>query len=131
MAIQLEPVFMRLRDILAAHAADFRIAKNSAHCYMLEAAVGPATLQSWGGKARKPTVPVAWVDIRKAYVSYHLMGLSGNPGLVKMLSTGLRARMQGKTCFNFRVIDEDVFPELANITAQSLHMMKQTGYIAS
>ena len=58
----------------------------------------PATLKGWGGKAKRPTIPVAWTEIGKAYVSFHLMGLEA---VSASISPGLKTHLQGKTCFNF------------------------------
>src|SRR5215475_9029783 len=101
-----EAVFARLRDILQAHESNLTIAHNTTERYGLEAPVGPATVRAWGGKVRTAKIPVAWVEIRKTYVSYHLMGINGNAKLIASLSRPLRARMQGKTCFNFTALDD-------------------------
>jgi hypothetical protein len=53
---------------------------------------------------KRPIIPVAWVQIGKAYVSYHLMGVSGNAKLCDTLSAKLKARMEGQTCFNFKAV---------------------------
>jgi hypothetical protein len=45
--------------------------------------------------------------------------------------SGLRAHMQGKSCFNFKTVDEALFRELARVTAESLHGMKKAGYVAA
>jgi hypothetical protein len=63
---ELQSVFDRLRDLLAAHASEFALAFDATARYGLKAPVGPATLRSWGGKVRTPSVPVGWVEIRKA-----------------------------------------------------------------
>ena len=42
------------------------------------------------------------VRLGKAYVSFHLMPLYMCPELIKSITPGLRKRMQGKTCFNFK-----------------------------
>ena len=67
---------------------------------------------------------VAWVQTGKTYVAYHLMGVYGNPKLLQACSPALKARMQGKSCFNFTKIDEPLFRELADLTARSLAGMK-------
>ena len=123
-------VFTRLRDLLQAHADEFRVVQDANRHYGLEAPVGPATLRSWGGKVRAPTIPVAWVETGKTYVSYHLMGLSGNVKLEAQLSDELRARMQGKSCFNFKTVDEALFRELEQVTTEPLRGMKKSGYIS-
>jgi hypothetical protein len=87
-------------------------------------------LKAWKGKARSSVIPVAWVEIGKAYVSYHLMGVYVNPPLMASMSAPLRARMQGKSCFNFKSVDEELFKELERVTAKSIDGMRAIGYIA-
>jgi hypothetical protein len=68
--------------------------------------------------------------VRKNYVSYHLMGIDGNAELIAGLSQPLRARMTGKSCFNFTAVDEALFEELQGATAASLRALKKAGFIA-
>jgi hypothetical protein len=56
------------------------------------------------------------VKVNKNYVSFHLMPMYACPELLADLSPALRARMQGKACFNFRGTDPDLFAELARLT---------------
>src|ERR1043166_7971905 len=84
-------VFERLRDILKKHAEAFTAVKDASDHYSLEAPVGPVTLQAWRGKMKSPMIPVAWVQVGKAYVSFHLMGVYGNPKLLDDCSKELRA----------------------------------------
>ncbi len=58
--------------------------------------------------------------VGRRYVSFHLMPIYAMPGLHDRLSPALRARMQGKSCFNFSRIDEPLFDELAALTAASV-----------
>src|SRR5712692_5117878 len=46
------------------------------------------------------------VRLGKAYVSFHLMPLYMCPVLTKSITPGLKKRMQGKTCFNFKTDPE-------------------------
>jgi len=59
---------------------------------------------------------VAGVQIRKNYVSYHLMPVYMMPSLVEALSPELKKRKQGKGCFNFKTIDPKAMKELSKIT---------------
>ena len=70
------------------------------------------------------------VERGKTYVGYHLMGLNGNPA-VSRLSAALQARMQGKTCFNFRRPAEVPEPELAEVTAASIAGLRKGGFIVA
>ena len=60
----------------------------------------------------------AAVQIKKNYVTFHLMAMSGSAALNAALSPGLRKRMQGKACFNFKTAaDADAHRnELAELT---------------
>jgi hypothetical protein len=131
MPASLQAVFTKLRTLIEAHAGEFHVAYDTNSRYGLEGPVGPATVRAWGGKTRTTMIPVAWVLVRKAYVSYHLIGVQGNPRLTATLSEGLRARMQGKSCFNFKTVDEALFHELSRVTAESLHGMKKAGYVGA
>jgi len=76
-------------------------------------------------------MPVAWVEIGKAYVSYHLMPVYGNTKLLEGMSRELKARMQGKTCFNFKSNDDALFEELERITIAGLEAFKKAGYVSN
>lgn len=69
MAADFGPVFMQLRGILANHKQGFATIKDTANYFGVEAPPGEATLRSWGGKVRRETIPVAWVEVGNAYVS--------------------------------------------------------------
>jgi hypothetical protein len=123
-------VFTRLKEILQKYSGPFTVKPDTNSKYGLYAAIGPATLKIWGGKMKKPAMPVAWTEIGKAYVSYHLMGLYGNTKLSEGMSKELKARMQGKTCFNFKKVDEKVFKELDSLTVRSIDAFRKLGFIA-
>ena len=123
-------IFARLRQILQKHSRTLSVKTDAPDCYCLHASAGPATLQAWGGKLTTTTIPVAWVQIGKAYVSYHLMGVYENARLRDGMSKELKARMQGKTCFNFKSHDEAIFKELEELTAQAIAGFRKAGFIA-
>ncbi|HEY4216469.1 MAG TPA: hypothetical protein VGM67_04995 [Gemmatimonadaceae bacterium] len=126
-----ESTFHTLRELLRAHAGTLTVADDTPERFCLEATPGPATLAAWGGKLRRPTIPVAWVERRKSYVGYHLMGLNENAPLLARLSPALRARMQGKTCFNFSHPDAVPSTELAEVTDSSLAALRRGGFVQS
>jgi hypothetical protein len=78
---------------------------------------------------KSTTMQLASVRIRKTYVSYHLMGVYGMPRLLDGASKELRARMQGKSCFNFKSVDEALFRELDGLTARSIAGFKKAGFV--
>jgi hypothetical protein len=58
------------------------------------------------------------------------MGIYGNTRLLDDMSQELKARMQGKTCFNFKYHDEALFKELEQLTVQTFATFKKAGFIA-
>jgi hypothetical protein len=72
----------------------------------------------------KPKEPMWFggVEIRKAYVSYHLMPVYGRPSMVQGLSPALKKRMQGKACFNFKTLDPGLMDELERLTAEGARL---------
>jgi len=130
MSPEFEAVFLRLRSILEKHAGEFSVNENSSSEYSLEGDVGPATLRAWGGKRSTPRIRVAWVTVGKTYVSFHLMPVYMNPKLAAEMSKALKARMQGKSCFNFKTVDEALFEELETLASQGLTAFKRAGFVA-
>jgi hypothetical protein len=70
------------------------------------------------------------VQIKKNYVSYHLMPVYVNPQLLEGISPDLRKRMQGKSCFNFTTVDDSLLQELAALTEAGFRDYEQQGYVA-
>ncbi len=69
------------------------------------------------------------VQIKKNYVSYHLMPVYVSPELLNDISPELKKRMHGKSCFNFKAVDEILFQELAQLTEQGYLHYKASGFI--
>jgi hypothetical protein len=69
------------------------------------------------------------VRIGKSYVSYHLLPVYVYPELVESLSPELKKRMQGKACFNFKVVDEKLFKELEELTRRGYERFKKAKMI--
>ncbi len=131
MPSDLEPAFTRLRSILQKHSHTLSVSEDTSTSYCLAATPGPATLKAWGGKMRRPAIPVAWVQTGKNYISYHLMGIGHNAKLLGTLSKELRARMQGTSCFNFSVVDETLFAELDQVTGNCIAAFRNAGFIVN
>ncbi len=88
------------------------------------ALIGPPTDNSRGRD-----VSFGAVQTRKNYVSYHLMPVYVFPDLLEGISPELRKRMQGKSCFNFKVVDEKLFRELARLTDKGYRRFKKAKLI--
>jgi len=132
MPSELESIFLKLRTILQMYADGLLVTADGPSRYCLEGNVGPATLRAWSGKIRRPRIPVAWVEVQKSSVSYHLMGIYENKTLQRTLSKQLKARMTGKTCFNFKTADDlSLAKELEHVTARALAAFRTAGFISN
>jgi len=114
-AEQSAEVFAALRAILAAHAKKLKVTADGPKGYSLNTPYSPA----W-----KKELFFGAVQVTKNYVSFHLFPVYMYPDLLEGVSTGLKARMQGKSCFNFRAPDAELFTELAALVASGLARMK-------
>lgn len=106
-----EAVHERLRDIMLAESGSQVLTRDAPGDLVLRTQqIDPKTGErGWFGT----------VTIKKSYVAYHLMPLYAEPALANGISAALAKRRQGKTCFNFRTIDESLFAELAGLTRQA------------
>jgi hypothetical protein len=116
MASELEPVFVRLRAILERRGGNLSVTENTTTRYCLTGGCHPT---------HKRPFPIAWVEISKNYVGFHHMGVYCAPELLKSASKKLKARMQGKSCFNFKTVDEPLFEELEQLTSRAFATFKQ------
>jgi len=113
-------VFSRLRGILQEHASKFTITSDTADHYCLEIPFSPRF---------KKRFPVAWAKVSKSYVSLHYMPMYFLPGLQKTLSAKLKARMQGKSCFNFKSVDEELFQELRELVSRGFESSRKAAVL--
>jgi len=116
----LETVFLDLRAIMAPYAARLDSKKNDD----TELYVDTKHIQ----KNKKPLLFGA-VQVKKAYVSYHLMPVYLKPELLAGMSTALKARMQGKSCFNFTTSDAPLMKELEALTKAGYASYKEQGFV--
>lgn len=116
----LAEVFTRLRTILELHAEQLeRTVDRDDELSLHTAHVLPNGSPLWFGG----------VQVKKRYVSYHLMPVYVNPALLEGVSPGLRKRMQGKSCFNFTKIDPSLVEELAALTQAGYEDYRSKGYV--
>ena len=105
----------RLRQILAPYRDTLAATKD-----------GPGGLSlEIPGLEGKPWGYVAGTRVGKRYVSYYLMPVYALPELQAGMSPKLQKRMQGKACFNFTTIDEELFAELAEVTRSGIKAYRE------
>ena len=117
---QFSLVFDRLRQILAAYRERLVVvADNETELYLDTHHIMKNSRPLYFGST----------IIKKNYVSFHLMPVYLHPEMLDDISDALRKRMQGKSCFNFKKIDEELFAELAELTRCGLELYQADGYI--
>jgi hypothetical protein len=52
-----------------------------------------------------------------------------NPKILNGISPELKKRMQGKSCFNFKKVNESLFKELAILTKEGFDYYEKNGMI--
>jgi hypothetical protein len=114
-----DDVFAALRAILERSAGKLVVSEDSPTCYCLEGGLHPQ---------HKTPMQIAWVKVGKNYVGFHHMGVYARPDLLKDVSQKLRARMQGKSCFNFASVDEPLFGELEELTVRAFEAFRRLPY---
>lgn len=104
-----ESVFASLSSILRKHTAGLSLKVDEpGNLYIERLSPKPGAKPAFFGA----------VQTKKSYVSYHLMPVYEHPALLSGASEALRARMQGKSCFNFVAPDPALFAELDALTAR-------------
>ena len=101
------PVFEQLKSILEPFAPNLTVKTDSADTYYLD---GPYS-EKW-----KKELFFGSVQVKKNYVSFYLMPIYMYPDLLKKISPELKKRMQGKSCFNFKKVETELFKELSTLT---------------
>jgi hypothetical protein len=116
---ELESVFAELSSILRPYAAKLETKADSQTALYVDT--------RYIMKNKKPLFFGA-VQIKKNYVSFHLMPVYVQPTLLDSVSSDLKRRMQGKSCFAFTSIDKDLFRELAGLTKAGYASYQEQGY---
>lgn len=113
-------VFQELRKIMAPYAAKLQATRDDDQELYLDTQYVP--------KNKKPLFFGA-VQVKKRYVSFHLMPVYLKPELLAAISPALKARMQGKSCFNFTTLEPALVQELAALTQAGYASYKAQGFL--
>ena len=116
----LTAVFAELHKILAPYAAKLDTKKDDE----IELYIDTRHIQ----RNKKPLFFGA-VQVKKSYVSFHLMPVYVRPELLDSASPELKSRMQGKSCFNFSAVEPALIKELAALTEASYTSYKEQGFV--
>lgn len=108
-------VFERLREILKPFADRLLVKVDTSSEYSLDTPYS----EKW-----KRELFFGAVQLKKNYVSFHLMPVYMFPDLLNGASEELTKRMQGKSCFNFKRVQERLFDELTELTRQGFDRLE-------
>jgi hypothetical protein len=103
-------VFERLKNILQPFAPKLTITADTSSAYSLD---GPYS-EKW-----KKELFFGSTQLKKNYVSFYLMPVYMYPELLDGISPELKKHMQGKSCFNFKKVEPELFQELADLAKKS------------
>lgn len=109
-------VFKELKKILTPYAPKLTITADTSEAYSLEGGYS----EKW-----KRNIFFGSVQIKKNYVSFYLMPVYMFPALLNDISPALKKRMQGKSCFNFKKVEPELFHELVSLTQKSVDHFKK------
>lgn len=101
-------VFTALKPVFAKYEKRLFVKTDRPDQYYLE-----TKSRSWQGER----MFFGAVRVGKAYVSVHLMPVYSYPELLKGMPSGLKKRMQGKSCFNFTNVDREAIGQLRDLVA--------------
>ena len=116
----LDEVFAALRSVLAPYASQLDTKNDDA---------AELYIDTWHIQKNKKPLFFGAVQVKKSYVSFHLMPVYVDPGLLETVSAELKARMQGKSCFNFSSIDKPLLKELKALAEAGFQSYKQQGFV--
>lgn len=109
MADDLEPVFSDLRERMLRAGGGMSVTQD---------APGNVILKTpWIEPGKKEPAWFGAVQLKKNYVSCHLMPLYALPALREAVPPGLEKRMQGKSCFNFKTVEPELFDAFERFAA--------------
>lgn len=109
-------VFETLKAILKPYAKNLTITADTSDAYSLD---GPYS------EKYKKALFFGAAQIKKNYVSFYLMPVYMFPELLKGMSPELKKHMQGKSCFNFKKVEPDLFKELTQLTRLSVERARE------
>ena len=114
-----DEVFDQLKPILLAYAPEMVVKHDEADAYYLDTR-----------HTMKNGQPLFFgsVQIKKSYVSFHLMPVYVFPDLLDEIGD-LEKRMQGKSCFNFRRLDDAHIAQLTRLTRAGYERYREEGML--
>jgi hypothetical protein len=109
-------VFEQLKAILRPYANKLTVTADTPQAYSLD---GPYS-EKW-----KKVIFFGSAQTKKNYVSFYLMPVYMFPELLNGISPELKKHMQGKSCFNFKKVEPELFEELSELTRKGVERFRE------
>ncbi|RJP60641.1 MAG: hypothetical protein C4543_04800 [Ignavibacteriales bacterium] len=111
-------IFDRLKENFNKYDKELNVLKDEKENYSLE---------GFFSERFKKNLWFGGVEVKKNYVSYHLMPIYMYKDIVKNIPKNLKKHMRGKSCFNFKSYDESLFAEMEKFTDLCFREFKKRG----
>ena len=113
-------VFEQLKSIFKPYAKKMDVSHDTDQYYLLNTRY-----------IMKNKQPLCFGGVRlgKNYVSFYLMSVYASPDMLKNMLPELRKHMQGKSCFNFKEVDQKLFAELKALTKDGAAKFSDKKYL--
>lgn len=121
--MRFQPAFARLHALYAPLARYGVVTKDTSEAFWLgthEVRARDGYRTAFGG-----------VEMRRSYVSAHLMPIYVHPQLLDDVNPALLTRRQGKACFNFKAEDDALFEAFEDLLGRSLRRFQADGRLLS
>ena len=105
-------VFDVLKGLLEPYADRLILKHDNEKNYYLDEAISGSKPQMF-----------AAAQVKKNYISFHLFPVYCHPELLSDISDILKKRMQGKSCFNFKTVEQIPWDELEVLTRKAFESL--------
>jgi hypothetical protein len=112
--------FRVLKGLFVPYASRLHATQDSDTFYMLDGEYATEF---------KRTMFFGGVQIRRAYVSFHLMPIYTNPELLGSVSDALKKRIHGRSCFNFTRPERELLVELSALVDRGFALYERLGWV--
>lgn len=112
-------VFENLKSILKPYAKKLAVKADTSDAFQLDGVYS----EKW-----QKDLFFASAQVKKKYVSFYLMPVYMFPDLLKNISPELKKHMQGKSCFNFKRVEQNLFAELSQLTKKGFERFMKEEY---
>lgn len=115
-----ESIFLLLKEIMKKNERNLHVLYDDSDNYYLE------TYPSFSNQKGEF---FGAVQVKKSYISFHLMPVYYYPELLDNVPLDLKKHMQGKSCFNFKNIDKSLITALKKLVLNAYKKYVKTGKI--